>query len=195
MSLTHKVGLFASLTCAFVLNLPEASARLGSEEPLQKPQDVFEQIESEDSYQRQLGFLRLEALRDPATLPRIEPYLKHEQAEYRAYSLRAIAAIQAGKAVPLLLERLANDPDPLVRQAALLGAEPFMEGSPEILTAAIGAMQDKDTQVRMVAVDIVSRSDKPDAQQAIRTRLKRESRPDVLRVLEAAIQRIDPTDE
>src|SRR3989338_5332594 len=60
------------------------------------PQAVaaFQLVESKDPYQQQLGFLRLEALREIGTAPLIRRYLTHREPEMRAYTLRALAAIE-----------------------------------------------------------------------------------------------------
>ena len=108
----------------------------------------------------------------------------------RAYAFRALAAIEGAQAVPLLLEALRTDKQPRVRRAALLGLEPLQQSDPNILPAFIKALRDKDTEVRMAAVDIVSRVDDPRAREAILLRNKRERRRDVRRVLSMAMRRL-----
>ncbi len=147
-------------------------------------------VGSGDEYQQQLGFLRLEALRDPSTVPAILPYASHKNPDLRAESLRALAAIQGGEAVGLLLDRMRHDKHPHVRRAAILGIEPYVQTSPEIVPALIAALRDRDTTVRMSAVDVVSRINDPRARQAILTRYRREGRRDVRRVLEMAMKRL-----
>ena len=148
-------------------------------------------LESQDLYQQELGFLRLEALREPSTVKTITRYLDHRSADVRAYSLRAIAAIDGVAAVPLLLTHL-RDRHPTVRRAALLGLEPLQSSNPEILPAFIKALKDHDTEVRIAAVDVVSRIDDSRARAAIRLRQTQERRRDVRRVLKLAAQRLQP---
>jgi len=158
--------------------------------PSPKAVEAIRLLESSDPYQRELGFLRLEALREAATVPAIRRYLDDRNLNMRAYSLRALAAIEGTQAVPLLLERLRTDREPTVRRAALLGLEPLAKGNPEALAAFLSALRDHDTQVRMAAVDIVSRIDDPKAREALLERNRREHRRDVRRVLNMAMKRI-----
>ena len=158
--------------------------------PSQKAADAMRLLESEDAYQRELGFLRLEALREQSTVGTIAKYLMSRNPETRAYSLRAVAAIQGAAAVPMLLRALAAEKDSMVRRAALLGLEPLEQTDPAILPAFIKSLRDPKTDVRITAVDIVSRIDSPLAREAIRTRNKRERRHDVRRVLEMAMKRL-----
>lgn len=171
------------------------SASVAAEDPVSatpSPQAVaaFQLVESKDPYQQQLGFLRLEALREMSTAPLIRAYLTHREPEMKAYALRALAAIQGAPAVPTLLEALTSDKQPLVRRAALLGLEPLQPTDPTILPAFIQALRDRNTEVRMAAVDIVSRVDDPKARDAIVLRNKRERRRDVRRVLSLAMKRL-----
>jgi hypothetical protein len=158
--------------------------------PSPKAVEALRLIESTDPYRQQLGFLRLEALRETSTVPLIRKYLMHRDPELRAYVLRALAAIEGAPAVPTLLAALRTDKQPLVRRAALLGLEPLQQSDPNILPAFIKALRDKKTEVRMVAVDIVSRVDDPRAREAILLRNKRERRRDVRRVLSIAMRRL-----
>ena len=147
-------------------------------------------LESNDPYQREVGFLRLEALRDPSTVEAVRRYLDSQDPERRAEAVRALAAIEGSRAVPQLLETLRRDKQPLVRRAALLGLEPLARANPEILPAFIAALRDRKPDVRMTAVDIVSRIDDPRARQAILLRNKRERDRNVRRVLSLAMNRI-----
>lgn len=185
----RQVGLWVA--AAWLLMAP---AVVG-EEPVStapSPQAVaaFQLVESKDPYQQQLGFLRLEALRETSTAPMIRTYLTHREPEMRAYALRALAAIEGAAAVPTLLAALQTDRQPLVRQAALLGLEPLQPTDPNILPAFTRALRDRKTDVRMAAVDIVSRVDDPRAREAILLRNKRERRRDVRRVLSLAMKRL-----
>ena len=159
--------------------------------PSPKAIEAMKLLESDDAYQRQLGFLRLEALRELSTVPTIKAYIDSKNPETRAYSLRAVAAIEGAPAVPLLLQRLKTDRHPAVRRAALLGLEPFAKADLEILPPLLHALRDRDTEVRMTAVDVVSRIDDPRAREAIRMRNKRERRRDVRRVLSLAMKRLE----
>ena len=154
--------------------------------------EALQLLDSEDAYQREVGLLRLEALREPASVEAIRRYADSKDPQMRAGSLRALAAIQGAPAVPLLLERLASDKHPKVRRAALLGLEPLQRTSPEILPAFIKALRDRKPDVRMAAIDIVSRIDDPSAREAIQRRRRREHHRDVRRVLALAMKRLKP---
>ena len=185
----RRVGLWA--VAVWILLTP----LLHGEEPVSttpSPQAVaaLQLAESKDPYQQQLGFLRLEALREISTAPLIRPYLTHREPEMRAYALRALAAIEGAPAVPTLLDALKSDKQPLVRRAALLSLEPLQSANTNILPAFIKALRDRNTEVRMAAVDIVSRVDDPAARDAIFLRNKRERRRDVRRVLSLAMKRL-----
>ncbi len=158
--------------------------------PSPRAVEALQLIESKDPYQRELGFLRLEALREPSTAEAIRKLTTSRDPDLRAYSVRALSAIQGAAAVPLLLEALRTDQHPRVRRAALLGLEVLEPTDPAILPACIKALRDRDTEVRMTAVDLVSRVDDPRARQAIFSRFKRERREDVRRVLALAMKRL-----
>ncbi len=155
-----------------------------------KAVEALELVSSDDHYKQALGFLRLEALREPASVPLILPYASHKDPDLRAESVRALAAIQGIEAVPLLLDRIEHDNNSRVRRAAMLGAEPFIELDPKILPVLIAMLTDHDKTVSMAAVDIVSRSLDPSARAAIQFRYKREGRHDVRRVLDLAMKRM-----
>jgi HEAT repeat protein len=120
----------------------------------------------------------------------IRGYVDSPDPDMRASSLRAVAAIEGVAAVPLLLQVLKADKHPSVRRAALLGLEPLQQTNAEILPAFLKALRDRKAEVRMAAVDIVSRIDEPRAREAILTRNKRERDRDVRRVLELAMKRL-----
>ena len=183
------------LAAAGVLLVAARTAAAGEASPAgaalsPKAEDALRLVASSDDYQRQTGFLRLEALRDSATVPAIRPYLSSKDPDIRAESLRAMAAIQAAEAVPLLLETLQRDRDARVRRAAILGIEPFAASDSAITPALLAALTDRDTTVRMTAVDVVSRLKDPRAREAILARNKREHRHDVRRVLKLAMKRL-----
>jgi ribosome-associated translation inhibitor RaiA len=185
---TDVIGFFP------VLWLALTNVAGGEEAPLPAPSskavEALQLVESKDPYQQQLGFLRLEALREAGTAPLIREYLTHRKPEMRAYALRALAAIEGAASVPTLLNALRTDKQALVRRAALLGLEPFHKADPDILPAFIKALRDRKTEVRMAAVDVVSRIDDPRAREAILLRNKRERRRDVRRVLSLAVRRL-----
>ena len=156
----------------------------------QRAKDAIALLESNDPYQRQVGFLRLEALRDPGTVGAIRPALTARDPERRAEAVRALAAIQGAQAVQQLLDILHADQHPHVRRAALLGLEPLARTNPEILPAFIAALKDRKPEVRMTAVDIVSRIDDPQARAAIQARNRRERDRNVRRVLALAMNRL-----
>ncbi len=171
-----------------------APAAFTEEPPVRPPSpqatEAMRLLTSRDEYQRKLGFLRLEALREMSTLPTIKNYLQNRDPDTRAYSLRAVAAIEGPESVPMLVAALKTDKDPQVRRAALLGLEPFSQSDITILPVLLKALTDHDTEVRMTAVDVVSRIPTPQAREAILTRYKREQRQDVRRVLELAVKRL-----
>ena len=160
--------------------------------PSPKAVEAIRLLESRDAYQRQLGFLRLEALREASTVPTIRTYAQNRDPDVRAYSLRALAAIEGSAAIPQLLQALSVDKQPVVRRAALLGLEPLEQNvlNADVLLAFIKALRDPSTEIRMTAVDIVSRIDHPRAREAILMRYKKEHRRDVRRVLELAMKRL-----
>ena len=180
--------------CAVTVGLSFTASAACEEPPSATPSpkavEALRLVESKDPYQQQLGFLRLEALRENSTAGIIRKYVTHRDPEMRAYALRALAAIEGAHAVPLLLEALRTEKPPRVRRAALLGLEPLQQSDPQILPAFIKALRDKDTEVRMAAVDIVSRVADPRAREAILLRNKRERRRDVRRVLSMAMRRL-----
>ena len=151
-------------------------------------QEAIRLLSEEDAFDRQMGFLRLEALREPATAVVVRQYLDDRNTDTRAFAVRALAAIEKYVAIPVLLERLKGDRSPRVRIAALLALEPFQD--PSVRPVLIEKLRDASPQVRMAAVDVVSRLDDPKAREAIRTRWRRERHRDVRRVLQAAIDRI-----
>ena len=180
-------ALFAALMVAGSFAAPSA-AEDAQLDP--RAQNAAALLDSKDAYQRQVGFLRLEALRDPATGPIIRRYLGSKDGEQRAQAVRALAAIEGVQAAPDLLQALGGDRDAEVRRAALLGLEPLARLDPKILPALIEALRDSDTEVRMSAVDVVSRIDDPAAKAAVRERNRRERNRNVRRVLNAAMDRL-----
>lgn len=154
--------------------------------------EALDLLESSDPYKQEVGFLRLEALREQASVPLILPYASHKDPELRAGAVRALAAIEGAEAVALLIDRIAHDPHPRVRRAAMLGIEPFLDSNPKILPLLIEKLRDRDATVRMTAIDVVSRSSDPAAREAILQRNKREGRRDVRRVLDLAMKRLGP---
>ena len=191
--MTHRVLGRVSVAAAVLFTVSAAQIVAAEDAPgstpSQKAQEALRFVESKDAYQRQVGFLRLEALREPATVARLRPYVTSKDPELRASSLRALAAIEGAASTPLLLEKLKTDKHPRVRRAAILGLEPFAQSAPDILPALIKALRDRNTQVRMTTVDVVSRIDDPRAREAIAARNKRERRRDVRRVLKQARER------
>ena len=151
-------------------------------------QEAIKQLDSTDLYIQQLAFMRLEALREPATAAVVRRYVDSPKADTRAFSVRALAAIEGAAAVPVLVERLTQDRSPYVRLTALLALEPLQD--PTVMPTVMKKLRDRRPEVRMAAVDVVSRIDDPQARQALRLRWRRERNRDVRRVLEAAMQRI-----
>lgn len=190
---THAIGRTLRVGIAvMILHTPQTGQAV--ERPVPPPTakavEAMQLLTSDDSYQRQVGFLRLEALRELSTVETIRPYVTHRDSEMRAYSLRALAAIQGVDAIPLLLERLWTEKQPRVRRSILLSLEPLQRLQPDLLTAFLDALRDRSPEVRMAAVDIVSRIDDPRARTAIRTRYRKERDHDVRRVLVMAMRRL-----
>ena len=150
------------------------------------------QSRPDDDYTRQRAFLELEALREPASAEAIRGFLDDRDEDTRAYSVRALAAVEGAAAVPELLKRLQNERSPKVRIACILGIEPLH--APEATEPLIKRLRDRNAEVRMAAVDVVSRLNDPRvrarAHEAILVRWKRERDRDVRRVLEQALKRI-----
>ena len=180
----------APVWLAMCVWLPPAPLRAADEPALSaQAQEAARLLQSDDAYQREVGFLRLEALREPASVPVIQRYLDDRDPDIRAYSVRALGAVQGPTAIPALLE-IARDREPRVRRAALLALEPLEPADPAILPAFLRALRDRKPDVRMTAVDIVSRINEAQAREAILTRFRRERNPDVRRVLTLAMRRI-----
>jgi len=152
--------------------------------------EAFALAQSNDPFQQELGFLRLEALREPATVSLIRPYADHRDPDLRAYAVRALAAVQGPEAVPLLLQKLKTDRSARVRGAAILGMEPYQSSSPMMLPALLKALRDRSPEVRITAIDVVSRIHDPRAREAILLRNKREHHQDVRRALGVAVPRV-----
>ena len=187
---TERYGgmLLVTLLAAGACALPVSADDPGPTDP--HARDAIALLESDDPYQREVGFLRLEALRDPGTLSAIRRYLNAKDPERRAEAVRALAAIQGAPATPQLIDILRTDKHPLVRRAALLGLEPLSRNNPDVLPAFLAALRDRKPEVRMAAVDIVSRIDDPRARDAIRQRNRRERDRNVRRVLSLAMNRL-----
>lgn len=151
-------------------------------------QTVITQLDAKDVYVRQKAFLELEALREPATAAVVQRYLDSKDPQTRAFSVRALAAIEGAAAIPTLVDRMRNDRHPHVRLAAILALEPLKD--PSVTPAFIERLRDRSPQVRMAAVDVVSHLDDPKAREAIRLRRRREHNRDVQRVLQEAMERV-----
>ena len=175
---------------ALLIVLPAGPAALAQEPLSAEATEAVRLLDSDDPFQQQTGFLRLEALREPATVGIIRAYLDHADPDLRAWSVRALAAVEGTGAIDTVLHKLQTDKHPDVRRAALLGLEVFQPMDPRLLPAFISSLTDRHSSVRMTAVDLVSRIDHPDARQAITVRYRREHRRDVRRVLESAMKRL-----
>jgi HEAT repeat protein len=174
--------------CAFAA----ATVCWAQEQPLgvisPEAQEAIRLLGAKDVYERQMGFVRLEALREPATAPVIRQHLASRSADTRAFSVRALAAVEGTAAIPTLLERLQHDKHPKVRVAAILALEPIQDAT--VMPVLIGKLRDRNPTVRMAAADVVSRINQPEARQAIQRRWRRERDRDVRRVLEQAMTRL-----
>ena len=98
--------------------------------------------------------------------------------------------IEGVKAVPELLERVQRDRSPAVRLHAILALEPFVAQEASTVPVLIKALRDRQPDVRIAAIDVVSRIDHSEARDALKVRWERERHRDVRRVLESAMQRI-----
>jgi HEAT repeat protein len=153
-------------------------------------QEALHLTESHDPFERQLGFLRLEALREPGTAEAVRPHLDSKDQEVRAYSLRALAAIEGPKAVAELIRRLKTERHARVRRAAVLALETQRTADPAVMPALLEALEDRAGEVRMAAVDAVSRIDDPKAREALLARRKKEKDGNVRKVYSAAMKRM-----
>ncbi|MBI2884866.1 MAG: HEAT repeat domain-containing protein [Candidatus Omnitrophica bacterium] len=156
--------------------------------PSPEAQRLIAQLEAPDAYQRQMAFMKLELLREPATVPVLRSYLTSRHPDTRAFAVRAMAAVAGNQAVPELVDLLKRDRHPRIRIAAILAIEPLTD--PAILPALIDRLRDRHPEVRMAALDAVSRVDDPRAKDAILARQRRERHRDVQRVLFQAVKRI-----
>ena len=113
--------------------------------------------------------------------------------------LHALRALQSAWKLTLAIAHLdhtlrpdsAQDAAFVQQLGARLGLEPLARANPEILPAFIAALRDRKPEVRMTAVDIVSRIDDPRARKAILLRNKRERDRNVRRVLSLAMTRLN----
>ena len=154
-------------------------------------QAALKQTDTQDLYEQQVAFMRLEMLREPATAPLIRPYLDHRRAETRAFSIRALVAVEGTQAIPVVLERLKKDRSPYVRVSAILALEPFRAHDPAILPAFVSALRDRSREVRIAAIDAVGQINDPQAREALRVRARRERDRDVQRVLNEVMSKRD----
>jgi len=167
---------------------PLGRSAVAQADPSPEAREAAALLDATDAFTRQLGFMRLEALREPETGPLVRRHLDSLDPAMRALSLRALAAIEGQAAVPTLLDRLAHDRHARVRLAALLALEPLTD--PAIEAALINRLRDRDPEVRIAAIDAVSRLESRAAHDALRQRLRRERHRDVRRVLDQAMDRI-----
>ncbi len=182
---------FAGMASSAALLVVLVSVAHGAETPADlspEARDALRLIQSNEPYQRQTGFLQLEALRQPETAQAVRPYLDSKDPDMRAWTVRALAAVERQQAIPMLVDRLQNDPHETVRLAALLALEPF--DNPAVAPALLRALHDRHPHVRMAAVDAVSRLNGPRAKEAIVIRWRRERNRDVRRVIYLAMKRI-----
>ena len=186
--MTRPLRLLALLITLLAAPLGVAAEEL-SASPSPRALAAIQLLKSDDLYQKQMGFLRLEALREAATVDAISAYLTDREPEVRAYSLRALAAVQGAGSVPVLLRAL-SDKHPRVRRAAVLGLEPLVATNNEILPALIKQLKDRHPHVRMAVIDVLSRQDVARAKEAILLRRRREHDRDVKRVLKLAVERL-----
>ena len=95
------------------------------------------------------------------------------------------------EAAPLLLERMKSDKQASVRRSAILGLEPLIEKDATLGPPIIEMLDDRSPEVRIAALDVVSRIHQPEARNAVLARVKREGNPDVRKVLKDAVDRIN----
>ena len=177
-----------TMMCLIVATPRHVSAADPAQAISPEAQQLVQQLSAADVFDRQMAFMRLEALREPATAGVVRQYLTDQNTETRSFSVRALAAIEGPASIPTLVEMLRSDHEQTVRLAALLAIEPFDDA--RVVTELIAALRDRHPYVRMAAVDAVSRIDHPWAKEAIFTRWRREGNRDVRRVLQMALKRI-----
>ena len=186
--LSRLLAIAGLCVLGFLVSLPAGVAQENPSAPGPEATRLLKQLEAKDAYTRQFAFIELEALREPATASIVRRYLDNRDPDTRAFSIRALAAIEGPASVPTLLDRLTRERNPRVRVAVVLALEPLQD--PAILQAFIGKLRDPNREVRMALVDAVSRVDRPEAREAIRRRWRRERDRDVRRVLEEAMKRV-----
>lgn len=186
LRLGMALGLLAALACPARAEEPEPVAPAGMSAEARR---LVRLLDADDAYVRQEAFIQLEMLREAASAPEVRKRLESSKPETRAFSVRALAAIEGLKAVPDVIDRLKRDHDPRVRVSAILALEPLQ--NPAILPVFIERLRDRNRDVRMAAADAVSRSKQPEAHAALKRRWRRERDRDVRRILQQAMQRIE----
>ena len=171
-----------------MLSLAAASVFAAGAELSPRAQEAVKLLDASDAYQRQTGFLRLEALREPASAPIVRQYLDNKVWQTRAFAARAVAAIEGLAVGPELVERMPKEKHAMVRVAILLGVEPFKD--PRLIPAVAARLRESSPEVRMAAIDVLSRIDHPRAREALLVQAKRETNRDVRRVLDDAMRRL-----
>jgi HEAT repeat protein len=193
----RRFAYFASAAFAFcfygssnaILFAQESGASSSDKQAISKEaQDAIALLDSKDQMQSRLGFMRLEALREPATAETIKKYLSSQDEYVRASALRALSAVEGLKSTEVLSSCLTSDKSEHVRLHAALALEPLKD--PKAYDALIKGMEDKSAEVRMASVEAFSRINEPGVIDALFVRQKQETNKEVQKVIDNAIKRI-----
>ncbi len=188
----YSAPLFMMLGTVCVIACPPTAHGQSKPPSLATEAQVWvDQLDDDDLFLRQKAFLELEALRDPASADTIRAHLTALDPNTRAFSARALAAVAGRSAVPVLLERWTKERHLYVRSSILIALEPFWEQEPAVVATVLKALRDRKRDIRMVAADIASHINRPEAREALQVRWKRERDRDVRLVLKRIMKDLD----
>lgn len=122
-------------------------------------------LTASDVFSKKAGLLELEALRDPATLSAVQPFLDDPNPALRAQALTTARAIQGRAAIPLLVGRLAQDRSEIVRRQAANELHELRD--PSTAPGLTAALQDRRVTVRIAAVEALGALRDPSVTPAI----------------------------
>jgi hypothetical protein len=181
----------AGSVCCVCLMLSGATTPGWAQQALSpRAQEAVNLLQYGDRDEQRLALLRLEALREPAVGDIVADYLHYKDEGVRAYAYRTWIALYGQAVLSDLLEAYPREKSVRVRRSILLALEPYRAVDARIAELYYAALIDRKTEMRITAVDLVSRIDEPRAHEAIRRRAKKEWRRDVRRVLKLALARI-----